>query len=422
WISNNRNLDWLAHASGRLEAAEELRARPDLTGTLSDDDWAYLDACRADQDKRDARDAQMAASSRRLKYRSLIITAMVAFAILGSAMGVWLNRSFVKVQVGSLMAHLSFLDRANIKALTTDQERHLASGSAFSECSGCPRMMVVPAGDFMMGSNREREEQPVHKVTIGQPFAMSETEITIGQWRLCVSLGPCASRHADSMWVRGADAEKRDRRPVVNVSWYEAHDYVRWLAKLTRKPYRLPTEAEWEYAARAGTTTLYPWGNVAGMNKANCRGCLVNWLDDHQSTPAGTFPANRFGILDMAGNVAEWVQDCYLPGYFVAPRDGRAVVFNGAACQRRVVRGGSWDEGPDQIRSSARASYFADGSNGNLIGFRIVRSLDEPSGAVTAGPRAEAFPFQVETLKSRLWAQRLCAASAEDQAEGRCGP
>ncbi len=181
--------------------------------------------------------------------------------------------------------------------LSTKAEGSLLAKQEFKECSQCPVMVVVSAGEFMMG---EKSDQ--HKVTIAKPFAVSKFEMTFDDWDACVVFAGCG-QVSDSGWGRG-------NRPVINVTWDDAKKYVAWLSKLTGKSYRLLTEAEWEYAARAGSTTAFSWGDDIGMGNANCDGCGSQW-DRKQTAPVGSFAANAFGLHDMHGNVWEWVEDCW---------------------------------------------------------------------------------------------------------------
>jgi formylglycine-generating enzyme required for sulfatase activity len=162
---------------------------------------------------------------------------------------------------------------------------------------------------------------------------------------------------------------------VISLSWGDAKQYVAWIAKLTGKPYRLLTEAEWEYAARAGTQTAYSWGNEVGRGNANCDGCGSQW-DSRQTAPVGSFMHNAFGLYDMHGNVWEWVEDCYHDNYNRAPTDGSAATTDGD-CTQRVVRGGSWNRNPELLRSASRVPLPPEGINrwSNRLGLRVGRSL-----------------------------------------------
>ena len=251
-------------------------------------------------------------------------------------------------------------------------------GHVFRDCNdGCPEMVVVPAGEFTMGSPaneaaRRHDEGPQHKVTIRQPFAVGKFEVTFAEWEACVGSGGCAGNKspADQGWGKG-------QRPVINVSWNEAKEYVAWLSRKAGKTYRLLSEAEWEYAARAGTTTRYAWGNDIGKGNANCDGCGSQW-DNKQTAPVGSFKPNAFGLYDMHGNVWQWVDDCYASDLNGAPTDGSS--WKGACkdeTSSRVLRGGSWFDNPNGLRSANRGNDLPDYRNSD-IGFRLARTLLAP--------------------------------------------
>jgi formylglycine-generating enzyme required for sulfatase activity len=232
-------------------------------------------------------------------------------------------------------------------------------------------MVVIPAGSFMMGSpageaGRQVTEAPQYNVTIAKPFAVSKFELTFAQWDACAAQGDCIQHVDDHGWGR-------DRQPVINVSWNDAQRYVTWLSKITGKTYRLLTESEYEYAARAGTQTAYPWGDEIGNNNANCAGCGSRW-DALQTAPVGSFAPNRFGLYDMAGNVWEWVEDCLHEDYNHAPADGSAWMTGD--CGHHRLRGGSWASVSDEIRSANRARAATD-ARFTIISFRIGRTLDQ---------------------------------------------
>ena len=235
-------------------------------------------------------------------------------------------------------------------------------------------MLVIPAGSFQMGCvsglNCERDEKPVHEVSI-RSFALSKHEVTFDDWEACVAAGGCGGyRPNDEDWGRGD-------RPVIWVSWEDAQLFVAWLSDVTGHDYRLPTESEWEYAARAGTQTKYSWGNDIGRNRANCdndEGCPDGfWF----TAPVGSFGANAFGLHDMHGNVAEWVEDCWNDSYVGAPVDGSA--WLSGACERffgggRVFRGGSLYDDPGLLRSANRERQRI-GARMYDRGFRVARTL-----------------------------------------------
>jgi formylglycine-generating enzyme required for sulfatase activity len=229
-------------------------------------------------------------------------------------------------------------------------------------------MVVVPAGKFMMGSPATEKspyanEGPQRSVMIAKPFAVSKFDVTFADWDACVSIGECPHL-SDSGFERGT-------RPVINVRWHEAQQYGAWLSKMTGQPYRLLTEAEWEYAARADSTTAYFWGDEIGLGNANCTRCGSKW-DNRESSPVGSFKPNAFGLYDMAGNVWQWVQDCYHGNYDGAPTDGSAWTIGD--CRRRVVRGGSWGAVSQYLRSASRDWLSADDWDFH-VGFRLGRTL-----------------------------------------------
>jgi formylglycine-generating enzyme required for sulfatase activity len=229
-------------------------------------------------------------------------------------------------------------------------------------------MIVIPDNEFWMGSPATEkghfdDEGPQHKVIISQPFAISKFDVTFADWDACASVGGCPQLD-DSGLGRG-------RRPVINVTWHAANQYVAWLSKMTGKSYRLLTEAEWEYAARAGATTPYFWGEEIGIGNANCDACGSKW-DGRKTSPVGSFRPNAFGLYDMVGNVWQWVQDCWREGYDGAPRDGSA--WTSGECSRRVVRGGSWLDDPLKLRAGYRGAESV-ASQDYRLGFRVARSL-----------------------------------------------
>jgi formylglycine-generating enzyme required for sulfatase activity len=251
------------------------------------------------------------------------------------------------------------------------EEQALKPGRSFKDCAtDCPEMVVMPAGSFTMGSpageaGRQITEAPQYNVTIAKPFAVSKFAVTFAQWDACAAQGDCSQHVDDHGWGR-------DRQPVINVSWDDAQRYVTWLSKITGKTYRLLTEAEYEYAARAGTQTAYPWGDEIGSNNANCAGCGSRW-DAAQTAPVGSFAPNRFGLYDMAGNAWEWVEDCLHEDYDHAPADGSAWMTGD--CGHHRLRGGSWASVADEIRSANRARAATD-ARLSIISFRIGRTLD----------------------------------------------
>ena len=256
-------------------------------------------------------------------------------------------------------------------------------GATFRDCPECPEMVVVPAGSFLMGSpelegGREDGEGPVHRVTIARPFAVGKYEVTFSQWDACVTDGGCGGhRPADQGWGRGD-------RPVIHVSWPDAKAYVEWLSRKTGEAYRLPSESEWEYVARAGTRSPFHTGLTITTEQANYDGRYV-YRYSHPSSfdpdgpyrrrtlPVGSFAPNAFGLHDVHGNVYEWVEDCWHDDYDGAPTDGSAWT-DAEDCGERVSRGGSWDDPPRLVRSATRDELdVAEGSE--IDGFRVARML-----------------------------------------------
>ena len=233
-------------------------------------------------------------------------------------------------------------------------------------------MVLISAGEFDIGSasgevmGPKSDKGSVHTVKIAKPFAIGRCEVTFDDYDAFVE--QTGRRPPDDEgWGRG-------KRPVVNVDWEDARAYAQWLSEETASKYRLPTEAEWEYVAKAGTTTAYWWGDDAGKNNANCQGCGSQW-DSTQTAPAGSFAANPFGLHDTAGNVWEWVQDCWHDNYDNAPIDGTAwEEANDGDCGRRVIRGGSWGFSPGGLRSATRGGLYSVGRTG-IIGFRLAQDL-----------------------------------------------
>ena len=241
-----------------------------------------------------------------------------------------------------------------------------AEGERFRDCDDCPLMVVVPSGEFMMGSpgseaGRDDNEGPVHRVTIAEPFAVGVYEVTFDEWEVCLSGGGCYG-YRPHHWYGG-----RGNRPVIDLSWKIAQAYVEWLSRKTGKGYRLLSESEWEYVARAGTETAYHFGDRISRSQAR--------FDSSGNTtvPVGSYPANAFGLHDVHGNAREWVEDCWNESYRGAPNDGSA--WKSGNCELRVRRGGSMVNDPEYVRSAARFRSNA-GDNYHDGGLRVARTLD----------------------------------------------
>ncbi len=272
--------------------------------------------------------------------------------------------AFIQPAIGHADSHGALTGGKTLSGKT------LRNGDIFKDCADCPEMVVIPAGSFRMGdlngggADDEKPVHHVHRVTIPRPFAVGMYEVTQAEWRAVMGSNPSHF--------------KGDRNPVEQVSWDDAQDFVRRLGTKTGKQYRLLTEAEWEYAARAGTISKYPWGGSASHEYANygkdqCCGGLASGRDRWINTsPVGGFSANAFGLHDMHGNVWEWTEDCWHNSYNGAPANGSAWT-TGGNCRVRVLRGGSWD-GPGLLRSASR-SELTTVDRSNSVGFRVARTL-----------------------------------------------
>ena len=243
-----------------------------------------------------------------------------------------------------------------------------AAKASFTDCEGCPEMARIPAGKFTMGSPTSemyRGAEAQHQVTL-PAFALSKYEITFDEWDACVADGGCGGyRPEDNGWGRG-------KNPVINISWTDAKAYAEWLARKTGKPYRLPSESEWEYAARAGTTTSFSFGETITADQVNYD-ASPNGQKRERTTPVGSFPANAFGVHDMHGNVWEWIEDCWSDEY-TAETPANGAPFTRENCQGHVMRGGSWEDYQGEARSAARVGAFTDDAFPS-DGFRVALSL-----------------------------------------------
>ena len=264
------------------------------------------------------------------------------------------------------------LDQVSKGTAKAEAEKYERSG-----CEGCPEMVVVPAGSFLMGSPRSEakrgsDEGPLHRVALARSVAVGKYEVTFDEWDTCVREGGCGGyRPDDEGWGRG-------RRPVINVNWNDAKAYVKWLSEKTGEAYRLLSESEWEYAARAGTTTPFHTGETISTEKANYNG-KYTYGPGHKgkylqkTTPVGSFSPNDFGLHDVHGNVWEWIEGCWNENYKDAPQDGSA--WESGNCRERMLRGGSWNYPPEYLRSANRYEDAA-GNRSNDYGFRVARTFD----------------------------------------------
>jgi formylglycine-generating enzyme required for sulfatase activity len=274
----------------------------------------------------------------------------------------------------------------------------LRAGDTFRECRNCPEMVVLPAGDYLMGSPEDeplrRDNEKQSRIVFAQDFAMSATPVTWDQWEACVRDNGCDGVAVELALTSLPTGEPnpnftdtgRGTRPVVGVSWYDAQTFVGWLnAKAgVDDLYHMPSEAEWEYAARAGTTTAFPWGSDLDYNYGNfgkeedglggmAEGRDV-WVDE--TSPVASFPPNAFGIYDMHGNIFEWVEDCYEEDLANAPSDGSA--NKNGNCANRVFRSGTFLSNMYMQRTARRgAPYNATQRGRNYQGFRVARIIDQ---------------------------------------------
>lgn len=243
-------------------------------------------------------------------------------------------------------------------------------GQTFHDCPNCPEMVVVPVGNFIMGSAKDERghvttESPQHKVSIAKPFAVGKYAVTFAEWDACVADGGCNSYkppYNDWWW-------RRNDRPVIHVSWDDTQNYMAWLTKKTGKKYRLLAEAEREYVTRTGTSSPFWWGEKITADKAN-------FSDNERNRgilPVKSFQPNPWGLYQVHGNIWEWVEDCWHDDYTGAPDDGSAWITE--QCESRVIRGGSFILGPDKLRAASRdclVPYFRDLD----VGFRVARGFD----------------------------------------------
>jgi formylglycine-generating enzyme required for sulfatase activity len=270
-------------------------------------------------------------------------------------------------------------DQRRTAALTAPLTAPLANPpvetASFRDCGDCPEMVPVPTGTFMMGSaenesERLGDEGPQHRVTIARPFAIGKYAVTFAEWDACVADGGCGGyKPSDNGWGRGD-------HPVIYVFWRDAQNYVRWLRAKTGMAYRLPSEAEREYAARAGTSTPFWWGTAISTSQANYNGDYTygngkKGQNRAATLPVSSFEPNPWGLYQMHGNVWEWADDCFHGGYYAPPTDGSA--WKGGLCFLHVIRGGSWQDAPAWLRSARRLGWV---TRWRHVGFRVARSME----------------------------------------------
>ena len=288
-------------------------------------------------------------------------------------------------RLNTIAAYQSYIDafpkgESVAAALQAVDDLTLRPGKTFRDCPDCPTMVVVPAGSFWQGSDEQlagtlKKETPRRMVTIAEPFAVGVFEVTLAQWDACVAAAGCSTRPGDNGWGR-------DTRPAIMVSWNDAVEFAAWLSQKTGQAYGLPSESQWEYAARAGEESdwlggdpaaICEYGNVAG-SESGLRWQHPDCADPAvlETLPVGSLQANAFGLHDVIGNVAEWTLDCLNLSYLDAPADGSA--WGRGICSSRMTRGGSWFTGTRDIRLPARFN-LKNGDRNDFTGFRVVRKV-----------------------------------------------
>ncbi len=352
WVARGKSKAALLRGDELGDAEQWARYQPSNAPVLTEHMSQFLSDSRRESNL----------SARRTR---LAIVALASIAALGA-----LSFQF-KEQIQSQIYRWT---KVRPHLLTTAAESTLKPGDEFSECQDCPEMVVLPAGNFLMGSSagevgRQDIEGPQRQVTINYEFAVSRTEVTFDQWDACVADGGCANPAGDAGWGRGS-------RPAVNISWDDANEFVLWLSNITGKPYRLLTESEWEYAARAGSATAWSFGNNDG-EIGDHAWHLAN--SDFKSQTVGQKKPNPFGLYDMHGNTEEWVQDCWVSDYSQAPADGSAATAEKHVKNcLRVRRGGYWGNDPKYHRTGARTTGMRD-ERRNSFGLRVARTLPPPA-------------------------------------------
>jgi formylglycine-generating enzyme required for sulfatase activity len=366
WDANVRSKDWITHRGGRLSDATKLIRRPDLGGKLDATDRAYIAACVECEETDRNEKAKALASKTTLKRQYSGVIAVLAVLLFAGLLA-WWQGQWIREQAYRI---------SDVKTLDAKQLLALETGKSFQDCTDCPAMTVIPSGTFWMGSSPSQvgqgpknREQPQHMVTIKEPLAVSIYEVTFDEWDNCAKVGDCRTDVNAGSWGR-------QKQPVINVTWTDADKYAKWLSRITGETYRLLSESEWEYAARAkpGTKaneqTLYSFGNDdVGFLKR-----YAWYANGETSGPqaVGQKSPNAFGLYDMHGNVWEWVEDCFREGYAASQIDGSA--WKSGNCSMRTIRGGSFRFGPYVLRSANRDQAGIDSKDDDR-GFRIAREI-----------------------------------------------
>jgi len=290
---------------------------------------------------------------------------LAALLVVGAA-GAFGYQYFQQSQQAA-QAKLAEAQARPLKLAELKKEQEKQPGRTFRDCAESPEMVVVPAGGFNMGDDTITNATPTHQVTIGQKFAVGKYPVTRDEYARFVK----ATRHSNDDW-ENPGISQTGRDPVVSVNWNDAKAHVKWLSTKTVKSYRLLSEAEYEYAERAGTTTKYWWGDDG--DEACSHACYDRRACHHTATmPVGSYPANAFGLYDVAGNVLEWTEDCWNAGYAGAPDDG--TTWTSGDCGPRDLRGGSWNDLDRAILQSAFRDGLNTGHRLTFVGFRVARTL-----------------------------------------------
>lgn len=362
WDRNGRDSAFLNHRDKRLAEALALNDIESYRERLSPLELMYLAACRT---------AEKSARSRARRIQTLIYLLLVGIIV--GLVG-WINQAAIKQQWHFYADVRPFMQSAFLPyVLASEAERALQPSNSFRECKSdqgkdyCPEMIVLKPGSFTMGSpadehGRFANESPQHQVLIGEALAVSKFPVTFAEWDTCADHGDCDPGVSDSGYGRGP-------MPVINITWDDAEHYVAWLSRMTGRTYRLLSESEWEYAARAGTTTAYSFGNDPALLSQ------YGWYNADSGGkphPVGQKKPNGWGLYDMEGDVWQWVQDCFHENYDGAPTQGSA--WTTGKCSYRVLRGGSWYSAPDLLRSAYREWRSNDNRSDNR-GFRVARTI-----------------------------------------------
>lgn len=387
WRMKNAPKDALMRGDDLAEARDWAARRPREAPPLSGDHLEYINASVQDERSARAKEQQSARTRQRMQ---LGLIALLALTLTGS-IG-WINQDVIEAAWNWHSKALPYM-RAHVTphVLTTDKELALKPGDVFRECrSDCPEMVAIKPGRYLMGSSPEDKQRfsnelPPQRITIAYPFSVSKYPVTFAEWDVCVSVKSCPN--LDDGGLGRAD------RPVINVQWQEATTYAAWLSAMTGHTYRLLSDAEWEYVARAGTTTIFPWGDDIGRGNTNCNGCGSKW-DNRTSAPVGSFKPNKFGLYDTNGNVFQWTTDCWVDNLHGIPLDGTP--RTAGDCRKRVVRGGSFGYGTNLVRSASRNGIFTNSRDAGS-GFRLARDL------VALNERHSRTVAQARTDEAKAW-------------------